>query len=99
MGRIFSDFAQVKIFLTADAPVRAHRRWLELSKKGDSTTEEEILKQIQERDYRDMTREISPLLKSPDAIEVDTSYLTIDEQVDKIYAIVQEVLQKQRNLS
>jgi cytidylate kinase len=99
MGRIFSDFAQVKIFLTADSKVRAHRRWLELQKNGDKTREEEILAQILERDHRDTTREISPLSRSPDAYEIDTSDITIPEQVEKIYEIVQEVLQKPENLS
>lgn len=92
MGRIFSELAQVKIFLTADPKVRAHRRWLELQKKWDITSESDILEQILERDHRDMTREISPLLKSPDAYEIDTTHLTIEEQVEKIYEIVKEKL-------
>lgn len=92
MGRVFSEFAQVKIFLTADPAIRAHRRWLELQKKWDQTSEEEILNQIKERDHRDMTREISPLSKSPDAYEIDTSHLTIEEQVEQIYTIVCEKL-------
>lgn len=92
MWVVFGDLEPIKIFLTADPVVRAHRRWLELQTKWDMTSEEEILSQILERDHRDMTREISPLFKSPDAIEIDTTHLTIPEQVEKIYEIVQSKL-------
>ncbi len=60
------------------------------------TSEEGILNQIKERDHRDMTREISPLSKSPDAYEIDTTHLTIEEQVEKIYEIIQDELRSRK---
>ena len=98
-GTIWAPDAQVKVYLIADASVRAHRRWLELQKKWDTITEEELLKQICERDNRDMTRIDGPLRKPEDAYEIDTTHITIEEQVERIYEIVQEVLQKPENLS
>ncbi len=98
-GTIWFPNARVKIYLTADAIVRAHRRWLELQEKWENVSEEEVLKKICERDNRDMTRSEGPLRKPEDAYEIDTTYITIDEQVERIYRIVQEVLQKPENLS
>lgn len=98
-GTIWFPEAQVKIYLTADAGARAHRRWLELQEVWENISEEEVLKKICERDNRDMTRTDGPLRKAEDAHEIDTTHLTIEEQVEKIYTIVQEVLQKQKNLS
>ena len=98
-GTIWAPDAQVKVYLIADASVRAHRRWLELQKKWDTIAEEELLKQICERDNRDMTRIDGPLRKPQDAYEIDTTHITIEEQVGRIYEIVQEVLQKPENLS
>lgn len=98
-GTIWFPKAQVKIYLTADAGARAHRRWLELEEAWESVSEEEVLKKICERDNRDMTRSDGPLRKAEDAYEIDTTHITIDEQVESIYDIVQEVLQKPENLS
>lgn len=98
-GTVWAPDAQVKVYLIADASVRAHRRWLELQQKWDTITEEELLKQICERDNRDMTRIDGPLRKPEDAYEIDTTHITIEEQVERIYEIVQEVLQKPENLS
>ena len=88
-GTIWAPDAPVKIYLVADASARAHRRWLELQQKWETITEEEVLKQICERDNRDMTRSDGPLRKPEWAHEIDTTHLTIDEQVEKIYDIVQ----------
>lgn len=99
MGTFWFPHAQIKIFLTADATVRAHRRWLELQAKWEDVTEEEVLQKICERDNRDMTRADGPLRKPEWSYEIDTTHLTIDEQVERIYEIVQEVLQKEDNLS
>jgi CMP/dCMP kinase len=98
-GTVWAPNAHVKIYLIADASVRAHRRWLELQKKWDTLTEEEVLKQICERDNRDMTRTDGPLRKPEGAYEIDTTHLEIGEQVERIYEIVQEVLQIWENLS
>lgn len=98
-GTVWFPDAQVKFYLTADATARAHRRWLELQAKWEDVAEEEVLKKICERDDRDMTRADGPLRKPEWAYEIDTTHLTIDEQVERIYDIVQEVLQKEDNLS
>ena len=76
--------ADVKIYLTASVETRAKRRYDELASKGESCDLDEIARDIQERDERDMTREIAPLKKAEDAILVDSSDMTIDEVVSKI---------------
>lgn len=93
-GTVWAPDAAVKIFLIADANVRAHRRWLQLQASQDPTPEDEILKVILERDERDRTRKDGPLVKPEGAHEIDTTHMSIDEQVQQIYEIVQEVLQK-----
>lgn len=82
--------ADVKIYLTADPVVRAKRRFLELTQKGMDCQLEDIERDIRERDHRDMTREVAPLKKAEDAIEVNTSTLTIDEVVERIVTIIRE---------
>jgi cytidylate kinase len=72
--------AELKIFVTASAEVRAKRRYKELLEKGQPALYEAVLKNIKERDYIDEHREISPLRKADDAIVLDNSNLTIDEQ-------------------
>ena len=76
--------ADVKVFLTASVETRAKRRYQELQEKGIACDLEEIKSDIQERDHRDMTREIAPLKQAEDAYLVDSSDLTIDEVVDAI---------------
>lgn len=76
--------ADVKIYLTASTHTRAKRRYDELCEKGVSCDLKEIEKDIEERDHRDMTREIAPLKQAEDAILVDSSDMTIDEVVEKI---------------
>lgn len=73
--------ADLKIFLTASVETRAKRRYDEHLAKGETADLEQIKKDIEERDYRDMTRSISPLKKAEDAILVDTSHMNIDEVV------------------
>ena len=82
--------ADVKIYLTADARVRANRRYLELKKKGQECNIDEIEKDIVDRDYRDMTREISPLQQAEDAVVVNTSNMNIEEVVNHIITLVKE---------
>ena len=82
--------ADVKIYLTADPVVRAKRRFFELTQKGMDCQLEDIERDIRERDHRDMTREVAPLKKAEDAIEVNTSTLTIDEVVERIVTIIRE---------
>lgn len=76
--------ADVKVFLTASVETRAKRRYQELQEKGIACDLEEIKSDIQERDHRDMTREIAPLKQAEDAYLVDSSDMTIDEVVDAI---------------
>ena len=90
IGTVVLPNAQVKIFLTASAEVRAKRRYLENIEKGLPADLNEILAQIKERDERDMNRPVAPLKQADDAVLVDTSDLTIDEVVEKILAIIDE---------
>ena len=76
--------AELKIYLSASVEVRAKRRYDELVEKGETPEFETIKKDIEQRDYQDMNREIAPLKQAEDAILVDTSDMTIDEVVDKI---------------
>lgn len=80
--------APFKIFLSASAEVRAKRRYDELAAKGEEVSYEDVLSDMIERDRADMTRETDPLRKADDAIEIDTSDMTIDEVVDTIKNIV-----------
>jgi len=79
--------ADTKIYLTASARVRAERRCLELHNRGEYADAVEVEKDIMERDYRDMNREISPLKQAEDAVLIDSSNMTIDEVVLKIMEI------------
>ena len=72
--------AELKIFVTASAEIRAQRRYDELKAKGQEASYDEILANVKERDHIDMTREVSPLRKADDAILLDNSQLTIEEQ-------------------
>lgn len=81
IGTVVFPRADLKVFVTASAEVRAQRRLLELQGKGDTTTTfAEVLKNVEERDYIDSHREVSPLLKADDALLLDNSHLTIPEQ-------------------
>ncbi|NOZ08952.1 MAG: (d)CMP kinase [FCB group bacterium] len=86
--RVFPD-ADYKIFIVADVDIRSKRRYLEMREKGVKISYESILKDLIERDRIDSTREHSPLKKADDAIVIDTTRLTIEEQVEKIIDIVQ----------
>ena len=90
IGTVVLPRAQVKIFLTASAEVRAQRRFQELQAKGKKDSYEQVLKELEKRDYQDSHREIAPLKQAKDAIVVDTSQLDIDGVVAAIRQIVQE---------
>ena len=87
IGTTILPDADVKIYLTASSLTRAQRRYLELQEKGTICNLDEIRKDIEERDQRDMNREISPLRQADDAILVDSSTLTIEQVVDRILEI------------
>ena len=84
IGTVVLPNADVKIFLTASVECRAKRRYDELVAKGQAADFDQIAKDIEERDYRDSHREISPLKQADDAILVDSSDMTIDEVVSTI---------------
>ena len=90
IGTVVLPKANVKIFLTASAEVRAKRRYDELTAKGQKTTLAQVLKDVQQRDYQDSHREIAPLKQAKDAVLVDTSELDIEGVVAAIKAIIQE---------
>ncbi len=81
--------ADVKIFLTASAQVRAQRRFDELIKKGEKVSYEEVLKDLQARDLQDATRKVDPLKAAEDAYQLDTSNLTISQVVEEILRIAE----------
>ena len=87
IGTVVLSKADVKIFLTASAEVRAKRRTDELLAKGQKANYEQILKEIQQRDYQDTHREVAPLKLARDSIKVDTSEMDIDQVVAEIKAI------------
>lgn len=82
IGTVVFPDAELKIFMQADAKVRAERRYKELTEKGDSVTMEEILENVISRDKADMSRAISPLRKADDAVVLDNSYMSVEEQMD-----------------
>ena len=90
IGTVVLPKANVKIFLTASAEVRARRRTDELLAKGQKANYAQILKEIQQRDYQDTHREVAPLKMSRDSIKVDTSELDIDGVIAKLKAIIQK---------
>lgn len=94
IGTVVFPHAELKIFVTASAEVRAQRRYDELLQKGMPARYDDILKNVQERDYIDSHREVSPLRKADDAIELDNSNLTIDEQQQWLLQQVDKVLQQ-----
>ena len=83
IGTVICPEAEVKLYVTASPEIRAHRRWLELG--GD---EAEVLAQVKDRDARDMGRADAPLRPAEDAVEIDTSTMTIDEAVARAIALV-----------
>lgn len=94
IGTVVFPDAELKIFMTADPLIRANRRQIELAERGDLVDLEDIIENIKKRDLIDTTRKESPLRKADDAIEVDTSYMTLDEQVDVVCMLADETLSK-----
>ncbi len=94
IGTVVFPEAELKIFMTADPLVRAQRRQIELMEKGDVLDIEEILENIKRRDIIDSTRAESPLKQADDAIVIDTTYMTLDEQVDQVILLADMVVLK-----
>lgn len=96
IGTVVLKDAEVKIFMTASPEARAMRRYKQNIEKGIETSDvETIAEEIRKRDYDDTHRENSPLRKADDATEIDTSDMTIDEVVDRIYSLALPFLQKE----
>ena len=92
IGTVVFPDAELKVFVTASAEIRAQRRYDELKAKGESCDYDEILQNVLERDRLDSTREISPLRKADDAIVLDNSHMTIEEQKEWLLERVKEIL-------
>jgi len=91
IGTVVFPDAELKIFMTASASTRAKRRFDELVAKGDNVTFEEVLKNVENRDYIDTHRADSPLVKANDAIEIDNSDMTKTEQFDLVLDLVNKI--------
>ena len=92
IGTVVFTEAELKLFVTASAEIRATRRFDELTAKGESVSYAEILQNVQERDFIDSTRETSPLKKADDAIVLDNSTMTREEQLNWVIQKVEERL-------
>ena len=92
IGTVVFPDAELKIFMTASAATRAQRRFDELVQKGDSVSYEEVLKNVEERDYIDTHREDSPLIMAEDAVEIDNSHLTREEQFQAVLELVNGII-------
>ena len=95
IGTVVFPDAELKIYMTADAMVRAERRYAELTAKGDKVSLDEVLENVVSRDKADMSRAISPLRQAEDAIVLDNSYMTVEEQMawfERVFERVQQSL-------
>ena len=92
---VFPD-AELKIFMTASLQTRAARRYKELLAKGEEVSYEDVLDNVQKRDYIDTHREHSPLRKAPDAIEFDNSDMGLKEQFERLESIARRCIEKEK---
>lgn len=93
IGTVICPEADVKLFVTASPQVRAYRRWLELTEAGHDVAEADVLADVKARDKRDSERAEAPLKPAPDALELDTTALGIDEALEAAAAHVQDKLE------
>jgi cytidylate kinase len=93
IGTVVFPDAELKLFMTASAETRAERRYQELIERGDKVDYIDVLNNVEERDYIDSNRKDSPLVKADDAIEIDNSNLTLEEQFDKILQLVKMTIE------
>ena len=92
IGSVVFPDAELKVYMTASTEIRAKRRKLELQEKGEKVDLVEIMENLKSRDFKDSTRVESPLIKVEDAIEIDTSHLQFDEQVQKVLDLAKDRL-------
>ncbi len=96
IGTVVFPDAELKLFMTASAEKRAQRRYKELLERGDEVSYDEVLKNVQERDYLDSTRETSPLRKADDAIVFDNSDMGLEEQFERILDFSHRIIEKRK---
>jgi cytidylate kinase len=92
IGTVVFPDAELKIFMTSSPSTRAQRRYDELQAKGQNVSYDEVLKNVQERDYIDTHRNDSPLVMAEDAIEIDNSFLNREEQFEAVLDLVDELM-------
>jgi cytidylate kinase len=97
IGSVVFPDAELKVFMTADLETRAMRRQQELLEKGELVDLEEIKTNLADRDRIDSSRAESPLVKMPDAVEIDTSNLTFDGQVAQIVQLAKSIIEKEKD--
>ena len=90
IGTVVFPDAELKVFVTASAEVRAQRRYLELTAKGDNVNFDDILRNVQERDYIDSHREVAPLRQAEDAFLLDTTCLNLEQSLQSILSVIGE---------
>jgi cytidylate kinase len=92
MGTVVFPYADLKFFINADASERVRRRYQELVEKGRNDAKlEDVARALLDRDQRDISRDISPLKPSDDSIIIDTTFLNIEEVVEKMLGIIEEL--------
>jgi cytidylate kinase len=94
IGTVVFPDAELKVFMTASPEIRAMRRFSELKAKGENVSLEEVRKNIEERDFKDTHREISPLKQAEDAAVLDNSNMTQEEQLEWLYGKVKEICEQ-----
>ena len=97
IGTVVFPDAELKIFMTASAETRAKRRYKELLERGHNLSYDDVLENVTTRDHIDSTREDSPLVKADDAIEIDNSDLTIEEQLNRLVELSEELILNKKN--
>ena len=97
IGTVVFPDAELKVFVTATAEIRAQRRYDELLSKGEAADYEEVLANVKERDYLDSHREVGPLRMADDAIELDNSHMTIPEQNEWLLRLAMERIEEVRS--
>ncbi|MCL6275359.1 (d)CMP kinase [Muricauda sp. 2012CJ35-5] len=95
IGTVVFPNAELKIYMTASPNARATRRYKELLDKGEQVSFEEVLENVQKRDFIDSTREISPLRKADDAIAFDNSDMGLEEQFERVYDFALRIIEQQ----
>ncbi|SHI96103.1 cytidylate kinase [Mesonia phycicola] len=92
IGTVVFPEAELKLFMTASAETRAQRRFDELKQKGEEVTYEDVFENVKSRDHIDSTRKDSPLIKAKDAVVIDNSALSLEEQFEKILSLAKNII-------